>query len=251
MKIREGQLEGFRAQAAECIRQAKEKHSRILRYDWFLSQDETECEVREAHADSESLFAHHADTADAVTTLFANFADDHRVAVFGEPSPELVKRVEAGPRRGQAEWYRFLQGLEPEPGSSPRLTPSPGSKARLELTAHGTVRPGQLEGFKAQAAEIMRLTREKDTQTLRYDWFLRDDGTEWEVREAYLSEEGLIEHNVHVREARDKLFRDFADDHLMTVYGEASQQLIDLIKAHAGGVRWFSFLQGLEPSPTV
>src|SRR5262245_37374081 len=81
--------------------------------------------------------------------------------------------------------------------------------AYLEVSAHLTVRPGCLEGFKAQAAEIMRITREKDTRTLRYDWFLSSDGTECEVREAYAGPEGLIEHNTHVIDARTKLFRDY------------------------------------------
>jgi quinol monooxygenase YgiN len=125
---------------------------------------------------------------------------------------------------------------------------SPEVKTPLELTAHMTVRPGQLEDFKAQAAEIMRLVREHDTETLRYDWFLTHDGTECEVREDYLSEEGLLEHVAHVREARDKLFRDFADDHLMTVYGTPSPHFLELAKAHGAAVRWFSFFQGLEPS---
>jgi quinol monooxygenase YgiN len=48
-----------------------------------------------------------------------------------------------------------------------------------------SVRPGQLDGFTRQAAECIRLTRELDTGTLRYDWFLRDDGAACEVREAY------------------------------------------------------------------
>ena len=39
----------------------------------------------------------------------------------------------------------------------------------LEVFAHLTVRPGQLEGFKKQAAECIRITKEKDTRTLRYD----------------------------------------------------------------------------------
>jgi len=47
--------------------------------------------------------------------------------------------------------------------------------AILELGAHMTVRPGQLEGFKKQAAECIRITKEKDTHTLRYDWFLSLD----------------------------------------------------------------------------
>ena len=121
--------------------------------------------------------------------------------------------------------------------------------ATLEVFAHLTVRPGQLEGFKKQAAECIRITKEKDTRTLRYDWFLSTDGTECEVREAYTGPEGLIEHNSHILEARTKLFKDYADNHFMTVYGETSQPLLDLLKAHAVGFTWFTFVQGLEPSP--
>src|SRR4051812_30734861 len=77
-----------------------------------------------------------------------------------------------------------------------------GAMALLELSAHMTVRPGCLDGFKKQAAELIRITKEKDTQTLRYDWFLSLDGTECEVREAYTGPEGLIEHNHHILDAR-------------------------------------------------
>jgi quinol monooxygenase YgiN len=118
--------------------------------------------------------------------------------------------------------------------------------AHLEVTAHLRIRPGRLEGFKAQVAEIMRLTREQDTQTLRYDWFINEDGTECEVHEMYADSEGLIEHNAHVLEARALLFQEFAYDHRMSVYGEISQHLRDLFDMHAGGVSSYSFLQGLE-----
>ena len=118
--------------------------------------------------------------------------------------------------------------------------------ASLELSAHLTVRPGCLDGFKRQAAECIRITREKDTRTLRYDWFLSLDGTECEVREAYTDAEGLIEHNRNILEARTKLFKDYADNHFMTVYGEPSQKLLDLLKAHAAGYKWFEFVKGLD-----
>src|SRR5689334_23489481 len=65
--------------------------------------------------------------------------------------------------------------------------------AQLEVHAHLRVRPGQLEGFKAQAAELIRLSNEKDTQTIRYDWFISEDGTECEVHEAYVGAHGLVE----------------------------------------------------------
>jgi len=120
--------------------------------------------------------------------------------------------------------------------------------AILELSAHMTVRPGQLEGFRKQAAECIRITKEQDTRTLRYDWFLSSDGTECEVREAYTRPEGLIEHNSHILEARTKLFNDYADGHFMTVYGAPSPLLLDLLKTHQVGFKWFQFLQGLAPS---
>ena len=123
--------------------------------------------------------------------------------------------------------------------------------AHLELHAHLKIRPGQLEGFKAQVAEMLRLTRELDTQTIRYDWFIKEDGTECEVHEAYLNEEGLIEHNMHVMEARAVLFRDYAFDHRMTAFGEVSQQLRDLATKHAGGITVYSLLQGLETAAAV
>jgi hypothetical protein len=114
-----------------------------------------------------------------------------------------------------------------------------------------TVRPGCLEGFRRQAAECIRITREKDTRTLRYDWFLSRDGTECEVREAYVNPEGLIEHNGNILEARTRLFRDYADGHFMTLYGEPSQLLLDLLKVHGVGFKWFCFFEGLEPSPVI
>ena len=118
----------------------------------------------------------------------------------------------------------------------------------FEVTARLKIRDGELEGFRQQAAEMMRLTREKDTKTLRYDWFLSDDGTRCEVREGYVDADGLVEHAQNVFEAREKLFRDFAFDHDMTLYGEPTPMLAALIDKLDGLVTFnrFSLLQELE-----
>jgi quinol monooxygenase YgiN len=118
----------------------------------------------------------------------------------------------------------------------------------FEVTARLKIRDGELEGFRRQATEMMRLTREKDTKTLRYDWFLSDDGSACEVRESYLDADGLLEHAHNVAEAREKLFRDYAYDHDMTLYGEPSPALAALIDKLAGVVEFnrYSLLQGLE-----
>jgi quinol monooxygenase YgiN len=119
--------------------------------------------------------------------------------------------------------------------------------SQLEVSARMTIRKGKLEGFKQQAAECIRQTREKDTKTLRYEWFLNSDETECEIREVYESSEGLVEHRMHIGEALDKLFSEFADDHAVSVYGEPSPQLVEMAKRMPqGSVKWYSFLQGLE-----
>ena len=123
--------------------------------------------------------------------------------------------------------------------------------SHFELRAHLKIRPGQLEGFKAQAAELIRITQELDTKTLRYDWFIKEDGTECEVHEAYVNEEGLFEHNMHIMEARAVLFRDYAFDHRMFAFGEVSQQFRDLTKKHADGFAIYAFLEGLGTTAAV
>jgi quinol monooxygenase YgiN len=120
--------------------------------------------------------------------------------------------------------------------------------ATFELSAHMTIRPGQLEGFKKQAAECIRITKEKDTHTLRYDWFISKEGTECEVREAYTGPEGLIEHNHNILDARTKLFKDYADNHFMTVYGEPTPQPRRPREGASpeNQFKWFSFVKGLD-----
>ena len=115
MKVREGQLEGFKRQAAEVIRAAREKDTRTLRYDWFLSSDGTECEIREAYADSDGFLEHRANVGDALSKLFAEFADDHNVSVYGETSRQLVEYATAQMPPGSVKWYRFLDGIGPVP----------------------------------------------------------------------------------------------------------------------------------------
>jgi hypothetical protein len=123
----------------------------------------------------------------------------------------------------------------------------------FEVTASLKVREGELDGFKRRATEMMRLAREHDTKTLRYDWFLSKDGTECEVREGYVDADALLEHAEHVGAARDILFRDFADGHTMTLYGEPSPALAEVIDKLEGIVtfRRFSLLQRLDAEVEV
>jgi quinol monooxygenase YgiN len=251
LKVRPGQSEGFKAHVAEILRLTREHGTHTLRCDWFIAEDGPECEVHEAFSDERGLIEHKMRTMEATNRLFRDYATDHQSTLFGEVSVNFLNLVRE--RMGAAPpVFWFLQGLDPaaaEPSTLGTIS-SDGYEGevteRLEVHAHLKVRPGQLHGFKAQAAEIMRLTREKDRQTIRYDWFINHDGTECEVHEAYLSEQGLIEHNTHVMDSRAILFERYAYDHRMTAFGQVSQELRALGSKHAGGIAVYSFLKGLE-----
>jgi quinol monooxygenase YgiN len=243
LKIRPGQLEGFKSQAAGILRATREQDTHTLRCDWFINEDGTECEVHELFPNEQGLIEHKMNTMGATAVLFRDYAFDHHASIYGDVSQGFIDLVTK--RMGPPTVFAFTQGLQ-SPASVQR-----GALNHLQVIARVKVRPGQLEGFTAQAAEMLRLAQEKDTQTLRYDWFINQDETECEVHEVYLSEEGLIEHNQHVIEVRDVWFRDFAFDHRMSVYGEISQHLSDLFTKHAGGVSKFSLVQGLEQAASV
>lgn len=150
-----------------------------------------------------------------------------------------------------AERFPVFRILPADPAHGARTGNVSAIQGGLELSAHMTVRPGQLDGFRAQAAECIRLTRENDTRTLRYDWYLTEDGTECEVREAYLDARGLVEHRANVAPALQTMFERFADNHFMTVYGEPSRELRDLAEAAhmTAHMKWFTFLDGLGAAP--
>jgi quinol monooxygenase YgiN len=118
----------------------------------------------------------------------------------------------------------------------------------LEVSVRMRVRKGRLDGFKDQVTRCVAETRAKDTKTRRYDWFLSRDSGEAETREAYVDSDGVIEHRMKtVAEATNELFKRFADDPIVIVYGPASAELVEFANARMGdAVRWYSFFQGLD-----
>jgi quinol monooxygenase YgiN len=238
LKIRDRELDGFKRQAAEVMRLARELDTKTLRYDWFIDADQTECEVREVYLDADGLFEHNTHVVEARDKLFRDHAYGHDMTIYGEPSPALADLIER--MAGHVAFHRYVlwQGLDSN-------NETKGS-AMFEATAHLKIRGGQLEGFRQQAAELMRQMREQDDQPLRYDWFLSDDGTECEVREAYLDADVLLKHQQAVAEAKMKLFREFVVGHTMTFYGEVSPALAAALEAMGTTYTTFSFLQGLD-----
>jgi quinol monooxygenase YgiN len=239
LKIRDGELEWFKHQAAEVMRQAKAKDTKTLRYDWFISDDETQCEVREGYVDADALLEHSDHVGEARAELFRDFAYDHDMTIYGELSPALTDAFEAMKGHVTVHRYSLFQGLDAESSRDGGT-----HDAIFEASARLKIRDGELEGFKREVAEIMRQTQQQDAKPLRYDWFLSDDGTECEVREAYVAADALLAQQHRIGEAKAKLFR-FVSGHSMTFYAEPSPALAAALAAMGTTVKQFSFLQGL------
>jgi len=129
----------------------------------------------------------------------------------------------------------------------------PSKTGHVELHAQLKIRPGRLETFKAGAAEMVRLARQHDTKTLRFDWYISDDGTRCEVHEVYADESGFFEHGQRIMQARAKLFADCldVDGHHVTAFGDVPERIIEMANAHGNGLEHYEFLQGLQPTPAV
>ena len=61
--------------------------------------------------------------------------------------------------------------------------------------------------------------------------------------------QGLIEHKAHIGPALHELFAHHADNHFMTIYGEPSRELLDLVASlhMERQVKWFTLSGGLAP----
>lgn len=236
LKVRDGQLEGFKRQAAKVMRQAREKDTKTLRYDWFLSDDGVQCEVREGYVDCDGLIEHTEHVGEVRAELFHQFAYDHDMTVYGEPSKALMDGFEA--MRGHVTYhlYSLFQGLDGD---------GELDCDAFEATAQLKIRDGELESFRRQAAAIMRQIEQQEVKPLRYDWFLSDDGTECEVREAYVDSDAMLAQQLQIREAKTALFP-FLAGHEMTFYAEPSPAFLETLNALGAVFTQFHFFQGLD-----
>jgi quinol monooxygenase YgiN len=108
IKIPNGKLEEYKQQIAVYISQIKEKDTGTLQFDWFINDDETECEIRETYESSEAALAHQDHLRELQGKIFKKFAP-YLVIIYGNPSAELLENAKAGGLN--VEVFSFMQGL--------------------------------------------------------------------------------------------------------------------------------------------
>lgn len=109
MKINLGMLEEFKQQAAKCVSTVKERDPGTLQYDWFISSDKTECEIREIYKSSEAVLKHQSNIREPLGALFEKFGLPNSLVIYGDPSPELLEYAKASGI--DIKIFTYLQGL--------------------------------------------------------------------------------------------------------------------------------------------
>src|SRR5262245_19058397 len=89
LKIRDGKLEEFKRVAEKCMQSVRARDSGTLQYDWFFSDDHSECVVHERYRDSKAALEHNANLVETLRELFDSCSGS--CEIFGTPSPELVE----------------------------------------------------------------------------------------------------------------------------------------------------------------
>ncbi|MCX5493932.1 antibiotic biosynthesis monooxygenase [Kaistia dalseonensis] len=71
---------------------------------------------------------------------------------------------------------------------------------RFQAVVRFAIHPGKGDEFKRIAEDMIGLTREKDTGTVRLDIFVNDDGSEAVFYEEFVSPEARLEHLANMGE---------------------------------------------------
>ena len=111
----------------------------------------------------------------------------------------------------------------------------------LQITARLKVHDGKLNEFKELAIQCFAAVKEKDTETLQYDWFFSEDQTEFVVRERYTDSNAVFAHLANLGDLFGKILQ--VSDFSVEVYGNASQDLRDATASMNS--KFYSFYQGL------
>jgi len=74
----------------------------------------------------------------------------------------------------------------------------------FRLILHQRINEGQLETFEKRAQETTAGVRANEPETLCYEWYVSDDGTDCYLVETYADSKAFLLHLSHLRKRRPK-----------------------------------------------
>ena len=87
-KLRPGRFDEFRDFSEKCIQHIRDVGKGITRYDWYFSEDETECVVLECYESIEAFIQHMEDTAELMPVGLE--LGELSAVILGDPGEEMT-----------------------------------------------------------------------------------------------------------------------------------------------------------------
>lgn len=114
----------------------------------------------------------------------------------------------------------------------------------IDVIARCAIHPGKLDAFREIAAVCLKgvTEKEKGRGALRYDWFLREDGTHCVVIERYRDSAAVLEHIANLGSNLAVLAE--SCDLTLEVYGRLSPELVAALAEVP--VHKHTIMQGLD-----
>jgi len=199
-KIHPGKMEEFKHRLQTLVKQVRENEPNTLRYDWFLNEDRYEAVAMDCYVDEAAMFAHQKNAGPFHRAILE--VSDMSVEFLGIPTQGALDAVtKFGP-----QFFHFDSGLEGQPGAV-KFSPKPGtpSTEHIEIYTRFQIHEGKLDEFKRDAKELLGVVKEKDTGTVRYDWFYDDEKRLCIAMDTYKDAEGMFTHMKNAHDAHEKL----------------------------------------------
>ena len=106
-----------------------------------------------------------------------------------------------------------------------------------------SIKEGQLEEFKAFVNTMIEVTDVNEPNTLGYEWYINEDGSECHLLETFNNSEAFMTHLGNVGHMFDTLSQ-FATMTRAKIYGSPSDELQQSL-ASAYGVEYFGHFNGV------
>ena len=93
-RIKDGRLEDFKRDARELAELVHEKEPRILAFDFYFNEDETEASVVQVHPDAESMVFHMQVMREFITHAVDEQLVTKDIQIYGTPNEVVLNMIE-------------------------------------------------------------------------------------------------------------------------------------------------------------
>jgi hypothetical protein len=92
-RIKEGKLDDFKSDARALARLVEEQEPRLLGFNFFFNDDETETTVVQVHPDADSMLVHMQVAQQHITKGAEELLETKEIQIYGEPNDAVLGMI--------------------------------------------------------------------------------------------------------------------------------------------------------------